>query len=112
MEPGGFYVAARFWFSVVAFIVSGAAAVYAYLANRARSRSEDAEDRIDVLEERMTKVESIQEHAPTHRDLGEIYDKLSDTNQALSRLTGKLDGLVTSLARIESYLLNRHGGDG
>lgn len=105
-----FWVQAQFWLSLVSIVVAGAAAVYAYLANRYRQQITELEDDVDDLKGRVTKAEQATQHAPTHKDLGDLYDRLNLTNNALSELTGKLGALTSSLARVENYLLNQSRG--
>jgi len=106
------YLAAQFWLLLATWIISAGAAVYAYWMGRTRARRDDVDKSIGELEDRVTTVERDQYHTPTHQDLGRVYERLNETNNALAELTGKLGSLATSLGRVESYLLNhRRSGD-
>lgn len=59
--------------------------------------------RLDVLDNRMN-------HAPTHQDLGQVYDRLNGVAETMSQLNGQLSALGHQLSMVNEYLLNRDGG--
>lgn len=103
------YLAATFWFSVAAFAISSGATIYAYWATRSKARRDEVDQRVGALEDRVTTVERDQYHTPTHQDIGRVYERLNETNNALAELSGKLGNVVTSLDRVQSYLLRQRG---
>jgi len=107
------YDAWRFWFSLLQWLLTLGVGFFAWWINRDKARRLDVDGRIGGLEERVTQVERDQYHAPTHHDIGNVYERLNETNTSLAELTGQLGTLATSLGRIETYLLNNgHRGSG
>jgi len=105
VEPGSLGLA-HLIFSIGAFALAAIANIYVWLATKSKARRAEVDESLDELTNRMTQAERDIQHTPTHHDLGQIHDRLNDTNNALAELTGKLTTLTTSLERVETYLLH------
>lgn len=83
-------------------VVACSAAVTLYVFQRARNdkRWEAQHERVDRLDSRMTAVEATLRHMPTHNDI----DRL---RQDISRLDERSATTLSSVRRIESYLLEK-----
>lgn len=89
--------------------------IYTWFVNRTKSNRQD----INALHARLQQVErnhdvlqSQVEHAPTHYDLGKVYEQLNGVANTLSELTGQLGAVNHQLSMVHEYLLNskREGG--
>lgn len=65
----------------------------------------DAE--VDGVEKRLTAIEHITSHAPTHTDLAAIYGRINLMAERQSEMNGTLSGIQRGLDRVEEHLLNR-----
>jgi hypothetical protein len=80
------------------FILTWAFGFFVHLVNRNKATN----DRIERLEtetqkrfgqhsDRIARLEVILEKAPTHDDLGILYEKLNETGNLVSRMAGQID---------------------
>lgn len=85
---------------VVVVACSAAVTLYVFLRARNDKRWEAQHERVDRLDSRMTEVEATLRHMPTHNDM----DRL---RQDISRLDERSATTLSSVRRIESYLLEK-----
>ena len=83
---------------VVVVACSAAVTLYVFLRARNDKRWEAQHERVDRLDSRMPAVEATLRHMPTHNDM----DRL---RQDISRLDERSATTLSSVRRIESYLL-------
>jgi hypothetical protein len=106
------YSAARFWFDILYWIGLLVVAGYTYLSNKAKA-NKAAIDRVDTrLHEEIRRIDVLEQRqaqAPTHDDIGKVYDKLNSINQTLYQMTGEFSGLRRSMELVNDYLLNGGG---
>ena len=101
------------------FVLTSAVGFYVYLTNRDRVTNEriskletDLDTRMDAHAQRITAVEEAAKHAPTHEDLGRIYDQItatrrdiSDTKAAVAGVQSGMSALERNTALITEYLV-------
>lgn len=68
---------------------------------------EDFDQKLDQHAERITRVEEKVANAPTHKDLGEIYDKVNEVSDCVSRLEGQFEATNSTLRIIHQFLMER-----
>lgn len=60
--------------------------------------------------ERIGKLEAMVDKGPTHEDLADLHERITDLGQSVSTLAGEFKGANHTLELIHSFLLN--GGKG
>lgn len=112
MESVMDYGAMRFYLDVLQLAGIAVIGVYSWISN-GRKVNREAIDQIgrDVQQHdrRLHVVESRLADAPTHYDLGQIYERVNATAQEMSRLTGTVAAINHQLGVIGEYLLTREG---
>lgn len=108
------YEAWRFWVDLSQFVLTGALGIYLWLVNRTRVNAErirqledDIDNRVDAIDQRVTRLEATGEHAPTHDDLGKIHNRIDECTKGVSSLEGKFQKANETLNTIHEFLLNR-----
>ena len=112
MDPKTDYSAWQFWFSVIQGSVTLILAVCMFVSNRRAAKKKDMEDineSVSCIGHRVTKLETEQKNSPSHRDLGDIYDRISGVESQVNTLAGEMKGINSSVGRIEDYLINNGG---
>ncbi len=124
MTDAGGYAAYRFWFDIAQFVLTGMIAVYVWISKRDSVNNkrftvlekdlstslDDLEKKVDARmdnhSERITKVETECDHAPSHADLGQVYDRINEVSDQVANLTGGMEALKRSVDMIHQHLLN------
>lgn len=112
MTPKFDYSAWQFWFNVFQGSVTVLLAVYVLVTNRRAAKKKDMADISDTVScigHRVTALETEQKNNPSHRDIGDIYDRISGVEKQVNTMAGEMKGIKTSVGRIEVYLLNNGG---
>jgi predicted ArsR family transcriptional regulator len=85
--------------------------VVLWFANRGRVTREaidtvarDAESRGDELDKRLVRMEEAIRHAPTHEDLGKIYERLNSIGNHLAELRGGNEKISEQVTMLVNYL--------
>lgn len=60
----------------------------------------DFDRRMDDQDKTIARLTGLIERAPTHADLGELYDKVNATANSVSQMAGELKGINTNLQLI------------
>lgn len=97
------YSAWRFWFSVLQWILTIGVALFVAadrMRNDHRTAITKTKDDIEVISRRVTRVEEVLAHMPTHDDVSNLRSEMSGVN-------AKLETATITLRRIEDYLLNQ-----
>lgn len=119
------YPAAKFWFDIVqtVFLIGYGA----YLAWTEKNRvthkriteldkkyqskfdgfAKEHEEKCGNHHQRTAKIEVELSKAPTHKDLGEIHEKINAVHGSMKEMAGHMKGLNASVGLIHEYLLNR-----
>ncbi|MFZ5483501.1 MAG: hypothetical protein ACOZB0_04650 [Pseudomonadota bacterium] len=104
------------FYTMVAFQVinmSASAALWIYL--RYGDRNKQVDDRFEAIEldfdarmdsqdKAIARLAGLIERAPTHADLGDLYDRVNATAQDVSRMAGELRGINDNLRLILSQI--------
>lgn len=109
-----------FWaliFQIAHALLTGAVGFYVYLmkrsqvsADRLTAMERSIGTRLDGHDKRLSKVEAACLYAPTHQDLGKIYERINEVSGQVKKLNGGMEGISASVTLIHEHLLNRSGG--
>lgn len=91
-------------------ITAFAAAWWVRKTSANKKAIEQLNDRVGKVERHQDVLVSRIEAAPTHADIGKVYDRLNDASQTMNKLAGQLGALSHQLSMINEYLLNHRGG--
>lgn len=83
------------------WIVSGAVAIYAYLAKRDAANAAD----VNVLAQRVTALEEKMRHLPDQALVNELAGEMKAVKAGLEGIRESIAPLARSLDRINDYLL-------
>lgn len=75
----------------------------------ARDRCSDRLKRIESLEKDERAMELRLANLPTHKDIKELSQQLSENQNTMSRLNGRLDGINRAVDLINEFLINQKG---
>lgn len=101
-----------FFIALANFALTWGVALYMYLSNKNKATN----DRIDKLERawdeksddhasRIAALEGVNTRAPTHDDLGRLYERLNATTEGLKHLQGQLSSMSDTLRLILSRMV-------
>ncbi|HWO99174.1 MAG TPA: hypothetical protein VNL74_00900 [Methylococcus sp.] len=114
----------RLFFEVFVFVWNLAIGLYLWFGRSQKDvidrieRFEEAVDqRLDAYDqkcqlkqERIARLEQQMKETPTHDDLGQIYDRMNHIAGDVREMKGVLDGTARSVDRIHRYLLEHNKG--
>lgn len=135
MNPKTDWVAWKFWFDTGQYIVTILVGFFVWICSRNKARSKDIKavkestseeitdikkstskeineikdtnsEGIKAVEIRVTKLETS---AITHKDLGEVYERINEVSDKMSELAGTTKGIKGSVDMIQDHLLNNGG---
>ena len=117
VEPNIEWSQWNFWVVVGQLAFTAITAFSVWFSNRDKARSRDIKDikestseDIKAVETRVTKLET---GAITHKELGEVHEKINDIMEKVSKMDGKmegkLDGVIGTVDMIQQWLLNNGG---
>lgn len=105
---------AKFVLSVINMLGTALLGLYLYVGKKNIVTNErigkletELDNKLDVHGERITRVEEKVANAPTHKDLGEIYDKVNEVSDCVSRLEGQFESTNSTLKIIHQFLMER-----
>lgn len=104
------YNALRFALDLLQLLGLAAIGVYTWLINRSKANRAaigELERQATSHAERLAIIEQQIAQAPTHTDLGKVYDRLNGVAETLSQLNGQLNGVTHQLSMVNEYLLNQ-----
>jgi hypothetical protein len=103
----------KFAFQVLHTLLTGGIGFYVYMTNkdkvtnkRISDLEQDLDGKLDRHAERIAKVETRADSAPTHGDLEKIHEKINSVNSCAHRMEGQLDG-VKNLVQVMHESLMR-----
>lgn len=98
--------------SAANFLLTWAVALYMYLVNKNKVTNErigrmedDFDGKLAAHADRLARLESRAEQAPTHEDLADLYEKVNRVDAGVAALGGQFDGVRRLLATIHEHLL-------
>lgn len=104
----------KFIFQVVQMLATAGLGLYFYITKKNIVTNErigkleaDLDVKLDEHAERITRVEEKVANAPTHKDLGEIYNKVNEVSACVNRLEGQFESTNKTLGIIHQYLMER-----
>lgn len=107
------YDAARFWFSVVQWLLTIGVWIYVWITNRSRVTSARIETlekgtsaRIEAQGNRLAMVEEALRHAPSHDHLSDLHEKVNRVGNVMQELRGELSAIQRTLSLINEHLIN------
>ncbi len=99
------------WLDIAYKVITGLFAVWFYFdrkndkTNQRISALEDTLDRrLDGITDRITRVEVDLENAPSHNDLGKIYDEIRKQSDSMSSMNANLAAQSSSLKQLNEWL--------
>lgn len=119
VEQGIDYRAWEFWLKVgqvAGYVILG---IYVWLSNRQKATVAEIQavkDQVDLLEkgqaekcskhlQRTTALESSVQGLPTHRDLGEMYEKINGVKSTVDEISGSMKGIGFQLKLLVEHHL-------
>lgn len=104
----------KFGFQVLQFLITGALAVYVYLSNKDKVTNDrigkledDLDGKLDGHGERIKALETRTDQAPTHTDLGKLYEKINEVSGGMKELKGEFTATNRTLQLIHETLMER-----
>lgn len=113
-------------FQVLQFLLTGGIGFYVYMSNKDKVTNDRITQMADVINkrfgelerdvdmksdqhaERISSLEAQAKLAPTHDDLGKVYDKISVVSDCVKRSEGQLTAIDKNLQLIQEHLLRGH----
>lgn len=96
------------------FLLTWGVALYMYLANKNKATNEriakledDIGDKLDGHIQRITKLETTSEKAPSHADLAKVYDSLNALAGTVNQLVGENRGQSDTLRLILNQITEK-----
>lgn len=91
--------------NLVALLLSVVVNVWMFLSMRTDSRWTAFHTRVNTVETRLSVVETQMRTVPDQDDLLKIHEKLGHIDRLVAGQVERSNSVITSVARIESYLL-------
>lgn len=108
------WTAAKFWLDFINFILTLAIGLYVYIATRHRVTNErigemerDVDTKLDLHSDRLARLETAMERAPTHEDLKRIHERIDQAVKELAAIGGEFKGVAKALQLIQQHLIDR-----
>lgn len=99
----------QLWLSILVLILTIANLVYTWFNIRHKATKENINDLTEVtnnLVRRVSVLEDRSRTAPTHDDLGKLYEKVNSFGGKLENVSGTLEAIKGQLALINEHLIN------
>lgn len=99
------------WLDVVYKVLTGIFVIWLYLdrkndkTNQRISELEtNIDKRLDGFSDRMTRVEVDLSNAPSHNDLGKIYDEIRKQSEAMSAISANVAAQASTLKSLNDWI--------
>lgn len=100
--------------SAANFALTWGVALYMYLSNKNKATNtriteleKDIDKALDGHTDRIAHLEGVTQKAPTHDDLGKLYDKQNETARAVSQMAGEMKGMNETLRLILAQIAQK-----
>ncbi len=100
--------------SAANFVLTWGVALYMYLSNKNKATNErigkledDLDIKLDGHADRIAHLEGVTQKAPTHEDLGRLYEKQHETARAVSQMAGEMKGMNETLRLILAQIAQK-----
>lgn len=98
------------WGGVFSTFMGIGAVVYTWLTVGSKNNSEQlkaVDQRLDHVEERLTKIEVVVEHLPDEKAITALKVELLEMKASFGRIEESVSGITRTVHRVEEYLLRR-----
>ena len=98
------------WMAILNFVAVIGLAIYTRFVNRTKATQDQIETLGNLIghhAERLGVLESERRHAPTHHDLGKIYNQLNSAAREMAVLQGTLTAIKPQLQLVSEHLLEQ-----
>ena len=116
------YSAAKFWFDVAQFVLTGLIGIYVWNSNRQRATKtaidrvesqakEDIsmlDDRLDEHNDRLVSLERDMKHLPNIKDIGGVHHRVDQVAQAVKGVEGEMKQINNTMQLINQHLLEKN----
>lgn len=107
------YEALKIWIDIAQFGVTGGIGIWLWLVRKNDTTNvhlaqleRDVDQRLDNHAQRLAGLEADIKGLPTHKDLGDLYERVNQVAENLSQLTGEFRGVRDTLGLIHRQLLD------
>ena len=112
------YAAWEFWIGIAQLVGTVLIALYLGLVSRSRHNAKQHRDheiavdkRLDAVEKEVARLHERMHHMPDSTSqsagLGRAHSRIDALSERVSVMLGHLDGMKSSLGRVNEYLLNQ-----
>lgn len=106
----------QFAFTVLEFLLLGGIGFYVYMSNKDKVTNErvttieaEVKNKLNAHGEQIARLETHVTNAPTHDDLGDMYEKINQVSACVTRLEGEFSGAKHTLDLIHEFLMKGSG---
>lgn len=99
----------QLWLSILVLILTMVNLLYTWFNARHRATKKNINDLADEtnnLVHRVSVMEERYRRAPTHEDLGKIYEKVNSFGGKIENVSGTLEAIKGQLSLINEHLIN------
>lgn len=101
----------QFWLTVAMALMNIGVGIYVWFSNRDKARNEDLKEIRTGAKDIETRVTKLEAGSISHDDLGQVYDRINEVSDQVSKLNGTMSGVKSSVDMIHEYLLTSNGGN-
>lgn len=101
-----------FWqvfFAALQVAVAAGMGIYVWHRDRSTARKQDLDEVKEAVVCIGTRVTVLESNSITHKDLGDVYDRINTVSDQVSKMDGKMDALVGAVEMIQELLIKNGG---
>lgn len=98
------------WTDLIQIIGMGLLAFYQWMMSRSLANRQEIvklSNEVGKLSTRIDLLEKDMQAAPTHRDLGELYNRINNISDSSSRMEGQVNGMADNVRLILARLTEK-----
>lgn len=98
----------QLWLNIIVLLCLLANTFYTWITIRNKANKAAIDElsvEVSTLKTSVKVLENHRENAPTHTDMGGLYNRVNEVNGKLENVTGSLDGIKTQLSLITEHLI-------
>ena len=102
--------AIKLWLQAINMLGTFGLGVWLYLekrSDRTNERVTELTGRVEQLAQDVTALQASAENAPSHADLGKVYESINDLAATVNQLVGESRGQTDSLRMILTQIMKR-----
>jgi uncharacterized membrane protein len=99
----------QLWLNIIVLLCLLANTLYTWITIRHKANKaaiDELSAEVNTLKTSVSVLEDHRKTAPTHTDMGNLYNRVNEVNGKLENVTGSLDGIKTQLSLITEYLIS------